>query len=176
MTRSGTHKLVPEYSRAVSHLDKKLEGGVYFSPAIDNKVLIDGSFNVYEKGFSIKQIPSGKYWRWNQTNSRKEAQCKSFKVKVLKLIPRKRNLRSSIIPSLKLWQYEIVDNTTNKTYFALWCEKGLSEEQMEKELKTQKKCLDLEIWNELHFLSMFMSESDAALCWPTDKNYNILSY
>lgn len=171
-------KLQPEYARAVEFLDKNLSKSIRFSK-IDSCTLLDGTFKVFEKRFPIKQIPSGKTWRWNQTNARKEVAMphRNMTVKILKLIPRKRNTvpctddEEVEIPSLKIWQYEVT-NPDSGPIFALWCEKGLQNNDILQTNSTadlDPESLDLgAIWDELSFLSSFMPESVAKSFWPSN--------
>mmetsp|Transcript_117959 Transcript_117959/g.176238 ORF Transcript_117959/g.176238 Transcript_117959/m.176238 type:complete len:167 (-) Transcript_117959:58-558(-) len=164
MARSATTpgKLQPEYERAVKELLKHLETSPVCTNEISETVAyVSGTFQLFGKRIATKTIPSGKSWRWNQTNARKEIflAADNLSVKVLKLIPRKRNMVSSErIPSLKIWQYEVI--SPNKTYFAIWCEKGYDRTKEPKEVAVSLELADLS------FLSCWMEPSLANSFWP----------
>lgn len=177
----SNEKLQPEYVRAVECLDKHFDDKIVFSSHTPNSsMLIHGAFQFFEKRIATKYIPSGKAWRWNQTNARKEIKMadRGITVKILKLIPRKRNTIApkSEIPSLKIWQFELVHPNKTSTY-ALWCEKGLDASEVSNVsffMKPSSECVqnhEIEVVPELKlkdfaFLSKWMDQSVASSFWP----------
>jgi hypothetical protein len=126
--------LKPEHRRALMFINthvRSLENDIINGPITDS-IFHQGSYLVSGALLSSRMIPSGNHWKWNQTKSRKHALLTEHQahVRLFKLIPRRKSSGGShprqIIPSIKLWKYEISFlQQPERCFHALWCERGL---------------------------------------------------
>ena len=103
----------------------------------------------------IRDIPSGKEWKWKQARKRYIMKFGQNTIEITKLVPRK-PVKSNLqcLPKIKLWQ-GIVSDRIGSDYVVYWCEKGA-------DLLEQPE-LQIE---DFSFLSKFMNEDLSKLFWP----------
>ena len=112
---------------------------------------------LFEESFKSSKIPSRPGWCWNQTKGRRTATLSDPKatIEFFKLMPR-RSAQAPIkdLPTLKLWQYNIVFQGSTKPISMIWCEKG--DDWVSKNLHLE----------DYEFLAEFMEPTVANELWP----------
>ena len=158
-------KLQPEHIRAICHIDEQMDTmPLCDASKISTDIWKTDSIMKFLDPPLVSQIPSGNDWRWNQTKSRKVALIvkRDAKIYLHKLIPRKKdkNIEANM-PRIKLWYFEIQFSNSEVSWFALWCERGLLESQIEEfENKSEEIHID-----QYKFLKSFMSPDVASSLW-----------
>jgi len=105
---SNSQPLPPEFEKAFKVACKQLDNSIAkLSVKLPSSIwTTSGGCVCISKKPKIREIPSGKGWRWNQAKNRYYATVENLnvEVEVLKLVPRK-SIRSTItkLPKLKLW-------------------------------------------------------------------------
>merc|ERR1712137_676529 len=126
-----------------------------------------GGIYLFSGVLKAKQIPSGDYWRWNQTKSRQSAQLKdNSQVSFYKLMPRRlpQCSKSQKPPLYKIWLFHI-----NSSQTVLWCEQG--KDKTISPPKSEPISLVFPRLEQLEFLKEFMPSSVSLELWPKKPDF-----
>merc|ERR1712137_249216 len=110
------------------------------------KVLQEGNFLLTSKKFRTRDIPSGEYWKWNQSKGRYTVKLGDCEVVFYKLIPRTIN-KIHKTPKMKIWCFK-VSYPTGKSVRALWCERGYTKQPNLEELEFLKDFMPQQLSDE----------------------------
>ena len=166
---NGYSGLFPEHIRALSMLQNNIDNMLPInSKDITKKVWVKNSMIFIDNPFTVKNIPNGSSWRWNQVKSKRTAILHDINADVLffKIVTRKRekrNLPPCPIPSIKMWVYKITYEFSNIPVHCLWTERGITKN----EISTYAyKPVDFPHISKLEFLSEFMDKDVVKEIWP----------
>ena len=72
-------------------------------------------------------LPKESKWTWNQSNAKQTVMINGLIVTMRKVSPRSRMNRSStlVVPSFKIWLFDVQSQTFESLWHFLWCEKGI---------------------------------------------------
>lgn|SRR3990167_1444012 len=93
--------------------------------------LLPTNFMAFSKvPISKMQIPHETSWSWNQSNTKVVVKLEEVLVTFRKISPRRLgNASSNKSPSYKVWLYQLDFVGEDKCLYALWCEKGVEQEE-----------------------------------------------
>ena len=150
----------PEVKRALKIIDQEIENVssinfIHYEELTQQVWENSGRITIIQSLPKIKQIPSEKGWRWNQSKGRisiEKMDRPSVSIDLMKLVPRK-VVRSHLesVPSLKLWEANVYEFGKFK-YTVFWCEKGARPGDLQLE--------------DFSFLAKWMDPNRAQQLWP----------
>ena len=132
----GRTPVVPEFDRALYALERALpELPPQSVKSASAEIWKHNSLSLFDGALSLRWIPRGKNWRWNQTKGKQQAYLPKLAatVELAKLVPRKSPKCLATIPYYKLWHLSIRMTHSKKEFSAFWCERGSMNPELESE-------------------------------------------